>query len=270
MKIAKTKSENTSWDKVAGWYDQLIEGEGTYQRDLILPNLLRLMDIKKDETVLDLACGQGFFAREFVKSGARILGVDASGKLIEIAKKRFRADGLQSQGVVFKVAQAERLPFIKDGSVDKVAVVLAIQNIENIVPVFRECARVLAPDGRLFLVMNHPAFRIPKESGWGWDEKSGIQYRRIDRYLSELKVPIQMHPGADPDRKTPSSHRPLQSYFKALHKSGFCVAGLEEWNSHRKSGSGPRARAEDVARKEIPLFLCLVAKKAEIHRTAVI
>jgi hypothetical protein len=38
------------------------------------------------------------------------------------------------------------------------------------------------------------------------------------------------------------------------------VTMLEEWNSHRKSEPGPRAKAEDLARKEIPLFLCLVAK----------
>jgi len=42
---------------------------------------------------------------------------------------------------------------------------------------------------------------------------------------------------------------------KALHKAGFTLKILEEWNSHKKSEPGPRAKAEDRARKEIPLFL---------------
>jgi hypothetical protein len=36
---------------------------------------------------------------------------------------------------------------------------------------------------------------------------------------------------------------------------------MEEWESHKKSQPGPRAKAEDQARKEIPLFLYLEAVK---------
>ena len=89
----------------------------------------------------------------------------------------------------------------------------------------------------------------------------GVQYRRVERYLSELHIPIQMHPGADPREKTLSFHRPLQSYAKALASAGFAIARIEEWNSHKKSQPGPHAKAEDLARKEIPLFLLLEAKK---------
>jgi len=53
----------------------------------------------------------------------------------------------------------------------------------------------------------------------------------------------------------------MQYYFKALNKAGFAVSLMEEWNSHKKSQAGPRADAEDIARKEIPLFVCLMAVK---------
>jgi SAM-dependent methyltransferase len=127
--------------------------------------------------------------------------------------------------------------------------------------VFQECSRVLKTGGRFFLVLNHPAFRVPKASSWGWDEKDRVQYRRIDAYLSEAKVPMQMHPGSKPGSYTLSFHRPLQFYMKALRKAGFLLESLEEWNSERKSEPGPRAKAEDKARKEIPLFLTLIAVK---------
>lgn len=247
------KKENTSWGEVAGWYDELLSQEGTYQKDVILPNLLRLLEAKRGEAILDLACGTGFFANEISKKGAKVVGVDIAKELVEIAKKKV------SQGAEFFVSPADNLPFLKKESLDKAVIVLAIQNIENMKGVWEECARVLKPRGKLLVVMNHPAFRIPRQSSWGWDLEKNVQYRRIESYLSESKVGIDMHPGERVANYTVSFHRPLQLYFKTLHKAGFSVGRLEEWNSHRRSEPGPRAQMEDRARKEIPLFLCLEA-----------
>lgn len=50
----KNNRLKTSWGKVAGWYDEMLEEkDNTYQKNIILPNILRLMDIKKDETGLE-------------------------------------------------------------------------------------------------------------------------------------------------------------------------------------------------------------------------
>lgn len=252
-------NKKTSWGKVAQWYKNLLEGEGTYQKEVILPNLLRNLGIKKGETVLDLACGPGFFADEFLKAGAKVVGADISQDLIDIAKQE------TSPKIRYFTSAADDLSFLPDGSVDKAVIVLAIQNIENVQGVFKECGRVLRPGGKLFLVMNHPVFRIPKASSWGWDAERGIQYRRVDRYLSESKVKIQMHPSISSGRMlspkdyTISFHRPLQFYFKLLDKNNFCVRRLEEWISNRISDPGPRSQAENRSRKEIPLFLFLEA-----------
>ena len=89
-----------------------------------------------------------------------------------------------------------------------------------------------------------------------------MQYRRIDEYLTESKVAIAMHPGRDTRIMTITYHRPLQFYFKALRKAGFLVSRLEEWNSQKKSEPGPRADAENKARKEFPLFLMIEARKS--------
>lgn len=70
-----------------------------------------------------------------------------------------------------------------------------------------------------------------------------------------------MHPGAKPNEYTWSFHRPLQSYFEALHKNGLAVEQLTEWSSHRKSLPGKTQKTEDRAREEIPLFLAMAAIK---------
>ena len=248
--------KDSSWGKSAKWYDELLEkGEGLFQKELILPNLIRLLEIKRGQKILDLACGQGFFARAFQKAGAEVTGVDIAKELIAIAR------GKSVSAIKYHVAPADRMPFLRPRSFDRIVSVLAIQNIEDMRGVFAECARVLRPSGSLYLVLNHPAFRVPQHSDWGYDNTKGVQYRRVERYLSELHIPIQMHPGADPREKTLSFHRPLQSYAKALASAGFAIARIEEWNSHKKSQPGPHAKAEDLARKEIPLFLLIEAKK---------
>lgn len=248
--------KSTSWGSVAGWYDELLEKEGTYQKEVILPNLLRLVEPRPGKTVVDLACGQGFFSRALAAKGAKVLASDISKELIEIAKKQ------SMKNIDYQVAPAQRADFVKSGTADAVVIVLAMQNIENVLEVLKECARILKPTGKLFLVLNHPAFRVPKASDWQYDEKLGIQYRRVAEYLSEAKIPIEMHPGKKTGEETITFHRPLQLYFKHLAKTGFCVKRLEEWETHKKSTPGPRAKAEDRAKKEIPMFLMLEANKS--------
>lgn len=248
-------NKSTSWGKVANWYNNLIEkDEDSYQRELILPNLLRLVKAKRGEVIVDLACGQGFFAREIAKLGAKVIGVDISPELIEIAK--------QDKSVEYHVSPAENLTFIQNASIDKVIIVLSLQNIGNANDVIREVNRVLKPKGKLFMVLNHPAFRIPKDSSWRWDEATKTQYRRLDSYISESREQIQMHPGEKPWEKTISFHRPLQAYFKLLSKNSLLVSRLEEWTSHKVSEPGPKKEAEDRARHEFPLFLYLEAVKS--------
>lgn len=251
--VRKTKkTKETSWGGVARWYDALLEkDDDTYQTKVILPNLVRLMDLKKGERVLDLACGQGFFTRIFHAAGADVSGLDIAAPLIELAKKQSLKE------VKYFVHSAEDLSIFQDGCFEKISIVLAIQNIEAPHKVFKECARVLKPGGKLFLVLNHPAFRIPKSSSWGYDELTKTQYRRVDHYMSERKIEIDMNPSRPGTSMTVSFHRSLQDYFKTLANAGFVVARLEEWLSHRESEQGSRREAEDRARREIPLFLFL-------------
>lgn len=253
------RSKTTSWGGVAEWYDELLsEDADSFQAKVILPNLVRILDPKPGMQVLDVACGQGFFTRALSAAGARATGCDISAELVMLAVQK------STNTIEYHVSPADALTFAADGSFDAATIVLALQNIENLQGAVAECARVLKPGGRLILVMNHPAYRIPQRSSWGWDDKTASQYRRVDAYMSDSRIKIDMTPGEkDPEKKrsTVSFHRPLQAYFKALNKAGLSATRLEEWISHRTSQKGPRQAEEDRIRKEIPMFLMLEAKK---------
>jgi ubiquinone/menaquinone biosynthesis C-methylase UbiE len=254
MKPLKSQSrkKDTSWESVADWYDSHLDHADTYQSRLILPQLTRLMSLRQGVSLLDLACGQGFFTADFVRRGARVVGVDSSPTLIARA-------AASVPSATFHCASAESLPFLSDAYFDSAACILGLQNIEHASVAIKEVGRLIRPNGSFFIVLNHPAFRIPGRSSWGWDDTLQTQYRRIDGYLHESKANIQMHPGNAPDVVTVSFHRPLQYYAKALQSAGFAILRLEEWISDKHSQPGPRAVAENTARGEFPLFLFLQA-----------
>ena len=257
---------DTSWNKVAGWYDSHLKGgtesgSKTYHQTVIIPGLIKLLNknVKRGGTVVDLACGQGLVTREVGHAGYIAKGIDLAPKLIEIAKKNNQGSGIEF--FVDDVSNLNPVTVKKTGLADAVTITLAIQNIENLDGLFESISRVLEPSGKCFIVMNHPYFRIPKQTSWGF-EGNKIQYRRVDAYMSEKKIPIEMTPGEfavkGKSKLTWSFHRPLSAYIKAMNKHGFTLLDMEEWTSDKVSEPGVRAKAENTARKEIPMFMAIV------------
>jgi len=249
-------SGTTDWGDVADWYDQLVGESGSeFHREVVLPGVMKLLaPLQPGDRVADVACGQGVLCRLLASRGVAVTGVDAAAELIRVAKERGPAS------IHYLVGDARDLAFLPADTFAAAACVLAIQNIHPIQPVFEHVARILNDRGRLVIVMMHPCFRGPKETSWGWDE-AGVQYRRVDRYLLPRKQPIVTHPGSDPDSYTWTFHKPIEAYVKAARGAGLLVDAIEEWPSHKTSTSGPRAEAENTARKEIPMFMAVRAVK---------
>ncbi len=256
--------DKTSWENVSLWYDSMLKGGDTYQSKVILPNVLRIVDPKPSRHIVELGCGQGFFTETFVKLGASAIGLDASRSLIEIAQKRTEGQPYASK-VLFVPGDAAKAGAIASKTADSVVIILAIQNMKDLQGVMNETARIMKDSGRVVIVLNHPAFRVPQHSDWGFDDVTKTQYRKISKYLSEITLDIDMEPGRTSigmkAAVTKSFHRSLQAYMKAFAGAGLAVTRIEEWISHKQSQKGPRQAAEDTARKEIPLFMCLELKK---------
>jgi ubiquinone/menaquinone biosynthesis C-methylase UbiE len=255
---AGAKAPRTDWDDVSDWYDQHVGDTGSeFHREVVLPGAVRLLEPQARQEIIDVACGQGVLCRKLHAMGVEVTGVDAADGLIAAARER------SDPSIAYSVADARELSFLPPEKFDAAACLLAIQNIHPIQGVFDGVARLLKPWGRFVVVMMHPAFRGSKETAWGWDDANKIQYRRVDRYLAPRKSPIVTHPGKDPGQYTWSFHKPIESYVKSLRKSGLLVDAIEEWPSHKTSTSGPRAPAENLARKEIPMFMAIRAVKVD-------
>jgi ubiquinone/menaquinone biosynthesis C-methylase UbiE len=253
------QNKTTSWSGVTEWYDEYLKDEDNYQHKVILPNLLRLLNIKEKEVLLDLGCGQGFFIEKIFDkyAGVDVYGIDLSSKLLKIAEEKFS----NNKNVFLKATDAAKLSHINDESIDKVYSVLALQNMADVDSVIKEVKRVLKPGGRCLFVINHPSFRIPKESDWKFDNNINKQGRIVFNYMTDKKYVIDLNPGrkaaGEKTEETISFHHPLQYFSKIFDKHDMAISRIEEWISHKKSEEGGRQKAEDDARKEIPMFMCL-------------
>ncbi|MCL2639423.1 MAG: class I SAM-dependent methyltransferase [Phycisphaerales bacterium] len=260
----RPKPKQTHWANVADWYDQLVGDEGSeYHQHVILPGILRMLDLKGKERVLDLACGQGVLCRKLAAAGCEVVGVDAAAPLIEVAKKRNETDRLP---IDYRIADATKLlddSHLTKQSFDAVTLVLAVQNMTPLSPVWQGVRELLRPNGSLILVMMHPCFRVPKQSDWFWNETTERQGRVTYEYLISSKIEITTHPGLATAGKaagretTTHFHRPLQAYINTLGNASLLVDHIEEWPSHKTSQPGPKKKALDASRKQIPMFLAV-------------
>ncbi len=243
---------DTSWEKSADWYDRVIGAQGSeIYRSIVIPRALDLLEPMVNEHVLDLGCGQGVFARTLAAHGCDVTGVDAAPSLIEKAKSYPASSPIRF--VTRDAAQINDL-----GPFDAVSAILCLQNMPHLDEVCAACAGALRDGGRMLWVMNHPCFRVPRQTSWGYDEGRDVQFRRLDAYSSRLSVPIVMHPGQQDSETTLSFHHNLTVLMAFAFRAGFVLSGLEEWHSDKQSEPGPRARAENRARNEFPLFIALL------------
>lgn len=257
------KQLNSFWEEAGSWYDRVVGEKGHYyHQQVILPNLLKLMQLESHPapTVVDLGCGQGILARQ-IPAQVPYLGIDQAHSLIRSAKMRNK-----NRLHRFLVADLNVSIELSKKTYSHALFILSLQNIQKPETALRHAAHLLQPSGKLFIVLNHPCFRIPRQSSWGVDEAKQIQFRRIDRYLSPLKIPIQTHPGIESSTtKTWSFHCSLSAYSQYLYQAGFVIELMEEWCSNKRS-SGSKAKMENFSRREFPLFLALVGRKAECFK----
>jgi ubiquinone/menaquinone biosynthesis C-methylase UbiE len=106
--------------------------------------------INSGDKILDVVCGNGRFLKLLRSENIDYIGVDASEKLIKIAKQKYPRNK-------FLVANALKLPFSKD-SFDKVFLIAVLHNVPSEkfrLQILKEIKRVLKPGGLLILTVWH-------------------------------------------------------------------------------------------------------------------
>ena len=246
-----------NWENSADWYDKIVGAKGHYYHEhLIIPRVLGLLEVKKakNSSIVDFGCGQGVLAKQ-LPANLTYLGIDAAPTLLKLAEKA------KKPGQSFLHADLTQPIAAEPEKYTHGVFILSLQNMPLPQMALRNAQTLLKKQGKLILVLNHPCFRIPRQSSWQVDAQKKIQYRRVDRYFTPLEIPIQTHPGGgEKGPETRSYHFPLSTYTHLLKEAGFVVLDMEEWCSDKESEGKARVM-ENRSRREFPLFLTLICSK---------
>ena len=152
-------------------------------------NPVALADIKSGETIVDLGSGGGidcFLAAEAVGPNGKVIGVDMTPKMLEVARKA--AKQLKANNVEFREGEIENLP-IDSETVDLVIsnCVICLSIDKN--AVINEAFRILRPGGRFHVSDMLLRGELPdevKNSAESWVEcVAGAD--NVDIYINRLE-----------------------------------------------------------------------------------
>jgi SAM-dependent methyltransferase len=185
-----------------------------------------LVDLAGDvegKVVCDLACGEGYLARQMARKGASVTAVDISAFLLQHAE--VESSGLAVEHVL---DDAQSLQKIGSDFYDVVVCSLALMDIPDIRAVFNSVARILKCHGRFAFSVLHPCFETPfrmPESHLILDATGNFDGYAVRRYREEG---YWTSGGEGMRGRVGAHHRVLSSYLNGLIESGFRITAVRE------------------------------------------
>lgn len=182
------------------------------------PFVLSWCEPIQGQRVLDLGCGEGYFARQLKERGAAsVEGVDSSSRMIEGAEAAERASPL---GIRYRVSDATELSVFGDGDLDMVVAIFLFNYVhrEKMTTIMQEVYRVLREGGRFIFAIPHPLFAfLHEEDPPFYFQRGEAGYFSGRNELFEgciwrrdgTRVPVRC------------IHKTLDDYFQALAAAGF-------------------------------------------------
>jgi len=194
------------------------EGKDHYRDGLNNPAAFKLLGNVKGKIILDLACGEGYNTRILSMLGAKIVGVDFSKKMIELARQE---EAKEKLNIRYYALDACSLKEFSSNCFDIVTCFMSLQDIERYEEAIAEVARVLKNNGRFVFSIPHPCFETIN--------LKGKRASASERYFGIVKYPINWNmKRLSKPFLTSSFHRTLTDYFNTVHKSKLFVSRLVE------------------------------------------
>jgi len=211
-----------------------------FHRDQFLPLLP-----PAGRRTLDLGCGEGRLSRDLKARDHRVVGVDSSPTLVQLAHE---AD----PDIEVYVTDAATLPFA-GGTFELVVAFMSLHDVTDLTETVHEVARVLVPQGRLCLAIVHPL----NSAGRFEDDDPASPFTITGSYLEPFRYADDIE-REGLHMRFESEHRPLAAYFDALERAGFLVEALRE---PALPDSATRY-SENRRWQRVPLFLHMRALRA--------
>lgn len=160
----------------------------------------------KNKKILDIGCGGGVDFKIFEQKGAIVSGIDPSEIMVNEAKQRV----LNSDNV--QIGEYENIPF-QNETFDIVFGRFSLHYLENFDKAYHEIKRVLVSNGKLLLIVSHPAF--------------DLTYLLEEEHKNSELITVELY-----GNKTRISFPPhiLRDYFSPTFFKLFDLVALDEYS----------------------------------------
>lgn len=154
--FAENKRENNivkseMYTKHANKYALAVQ-DNLYNAHFERPNLQAMLGALTGLKVLDLGCGSGEYAQYLLEQGAeKVTCIDASREMITIVKNK-----LGERVSAYQQDLSKGVPDEKSHSADVIICPLVLHYIADLVPFFKDVARVLKTGGYMVFSTHHP------------------------------------------------------------------------------------------------------------------
>lgn len=192
-----------------------------------------LMDLVGDlagKSVLDVACGEGFYTRIIRQRGAaKVTGVDLSQGMIDLARQQ---EDVHQLGIEYMVGDARELA--QKGQFDLVVAAYLLNYASTQDELQSMCdgiARSLKPGGRFVTVNSNPALTFPTAPSF---RKYGFETSVVDEWIEGAPIKWTFYLSDGPF-DIENYYLTAQTHDAAFRRAGFTQV---RWNSPKLSPDG--------------------------------
>jgi ubiquinone/menaquinone biosynthesis C-methylase UbiE len=196
-----------AYDRWAKTYDT----DPNRTRELAAEVLRQLRLELAGHTVIEIGCGTGYNTQWLVERARNVLALDFSEEMLRRAKARVR-----SPRVRFVQHDIRSTWPVADASADRVVVMLVLEHIEQIEPIFAEAGRVLRAGAELLVCELHPMRQMCGGRAEFTNPETG-ERERISAFLHDIS-----------------------EYLNAGSGSGFELVHIDEWRDSNTLRDWPR------------------------------
>lgn len=216
--------------KATFWDERMGEGNG-FHLQLVSPSSERLLSIQPGEKLLEIACGNGHFARLMARRGAQVLATDFSQRFLELAQARTTEHAERIEYRLVEATDERQLAALGAGSFDAAVCLMALMDMPDIEPLLHALPTLLRPGGRFVFAIPHPCFNSNATRLSLEEEDRGGEL--VVTYAVKVTAYSSIAPGKGmgmPGEPLPHYyfHRSLSDVFTACFRNGFVMDGIEE------------------------------------------
>ncbi len=254
------------WDQNAAFWDDTMREGNAFQNMLIAPACERLLALQAGETVLEIGCGNGVFARRMAQAGVHIVATDFSAQLLERARARTTEHTERIEYCLVDATREDQILALGRQRFHAAVCNQAIMDMTEIDPLMRGIRQVVKPGGRFVFLICHPCF---DHSGISLSaEETVVNGEIVTSYAVKVTTYLSYRP-----RKGVALlgqpvwqyyfDRPLHVLFNACFRTGMVLDGLEEPAFSPPPDDPQRQSAFSWAQYDIPPIL--VARLRILH-----